>query len=456
MLTKLDKRHILAATSAVLTVTTLILGCGSGTGDPVGYGDDDEPVYRVVLSPKTGWRDTYYDVYVPTGKSPRLAVGSYAGFTSRILLRFDLEDIPKIVSVEDITNVVLRLAYYRESGELNDASYAYGDVTISAHRLFAGFDEDRATWYRARRYRNWTEPGGEFGPAVAEAIIGDPPYKREYIRLDITDTFFEWVNNPDANYGLMLKAVGEATTDGIKEFFSIDEKSKEDAPRLVITYIDDDGEKAYHEVIPQKDCFITLADSKFAGDTVNGHEKELEFGSFNGYGRRLLVRFDLSPSKSGIPADASIIRARLRLFYRPAGRDDRVGIAGYQLLSGFTQSDTQDKLESIRYHDNEKYVERDFEKEKPGYVDLYINELLQEWVTGTKLNHGLMIKADDETEAAVFPTFASADTNQPERTPHLEVLFTSPTPPWFDVPEGTSSSPGGFTPDMEVPGCGPR
>jgi len=430
--------------------------CGSGTGDPVGYGDEDEPVYRVVLSPKTGWRDTYYDVYVPTGKSPRLAVGAYAGFTSRILLRFDLEDMPKIVSMEDITNVVLRLAYYRESGALNDASYAYGDVTVSAHRLSAGFDEDRATWYKARRYRNWTEPGGEFGPAVGEGVIGDPSYQREYIRLDITDTFFEWVNNPDANHGLMLKAKDEATTDGIKEFFSIDEKSKEDAPRLIITYIDDDGEKAYHEVIPQKDCFITLADSKFADDRINGYEKELEFGSFNGYARRLLVRFDLSPVASGIPADASIIRARLRLFYRPAGRDDRVSIAGYQLLSGFSEGDTQDGLASIRYHDNEKYVERDYQMESPGYVDLYVNELLQEWVTGTRPNLGLMIKADDETEAAVFPTFASADTDHPERTPYLEVLFTSPTPPWFDAREGASSSPGGFGPAVEVLDCVPR
>jgi hypothetical protein len=456
MLIGLKKLHKLTVIGAALTAGAFICGCGSGTGDPVGYGDEDEPVYRVVLSPKTGWRDTYYDVYVPTGKSPRLTVGSYAGFTSRVLLRFDLEDIPKVVNVEDITNVVLRLSYYRESGELNDSSYSYGDVTISAHRLYAAFDEDRATWYRARRYRNWTKPGGDFGPAVGEAAIGDPSYRREYVRLDITDTFFEWVNNPDGNHGLILKAEDEATTNGIKEFFSIDEKSKEDAPRLVITYIDDDGVKAYHEVVPQKDCFITLADSKFTGDRINGHEKELDFGSFNGYGRRLLVWFDLSPGKSGIPTDASIIRARLRLFYRPAGRDDRVGVAGYQLLSGFSEGNTQDELELIRYHDNEKYVDRDYQKEKPGYVDLYVNELVQEWVTGTKPNLGLMIKAENETEAAVFPTFASADTDHPERTPYLEVLFTSPSPPWFDGGEGTSSFPNGFTPPTEVIDCGPR
>jgi hypothetical protein len=447
---------LIVAVVAVFVIAVVIYGCGSGTGDPTGYDKEDDPVYRVVISPKTGWRDTFYDVYVPTGKSPRLAVGSYAGFTSRSLIRFDLEEIPKIIPVGKITNVVLRLAYYRESGELNDDSYAYGDMTISAHRLYAGFDEDRATWFKAHRYRNWVEPGGEFGPTIAEAVVRDPSYQREYIRLDITDTFFEWVNNPDINHGLLLKADNEAAADGIKEFYSIDEKSKEDAPRIVITYIDDDGVKAYHEVIPEKDCFITLADSKFPGDEIKGDEKELEFGSFNGYGRRLLVWFNLTPAKCGIPTDASIIRARLRMFYRPAGRDDRIDIAGFRLLDGFMGDNTQDELEFIKYHDNEEYIEKSYGKEGPGYVDLYINELVQEWITGTRPNLGLMIKAANETEAAIFPKFASAETEHPERIPYLEVLFTSPTPPWFGGDGGTQSETIGSTPLTEARVCEPE
>jgi hypothetical protein len=438
---------------AVFIAAAVMCGCGSGTGDPTGYDDEDRPVYKVVISPKTGWRDTYYDVYVPTGKSPRLVVGSYAGLTSRAMIRFDLEEIPKLVNVEKVTSAVLRLAYYRESGELNDDSYAYGDMIISTHRLYADFDEDRATWYRARRYRNWAEPGGDFGPAIAEAFVGEPSYRREYVRLDVTDTFFEWVANPDSNYGILLKAKEETTADGLKELYSIDEKSKEDAPRLVITYIDDEGVKAYREVVPEKDCFITLADDKFPGDIVKGREPELEFGSFNGYGRRLLFWFDLSPGACGIPPDASIIRARLRLFYRPAGRDDRIEIAGYRILDGFTEGDTQDNLEFIHYHNNEKYIEREYRKEKPGYVDLYINKLLQEWITGTKPNLGLMVKADDETGAAIFPTFASDDTEHPERTPYLEVLFTSPTPPWFG--ESVSTYTVDLVPATEVSVCDP-
>jgi hypothetical protein len=184
MMDVLRKNGSLMVIAAAFLLTVVICGCGSGTGDPTGYDEDDKPVYKVVISPKTGWRDTYYDVYVPTGKSPRLAVGSYGGFTSRSLVKFDLEEIPKIIPAGKITNVVLRLAYYRESGELNDDSYAYGDMVISAHRLYTDFDEDRATWFKAYRYRNWTEPGGDFGPVVAEAVVGEPSYKREYIRLD--------------------------------------------------------------------------------------------------------------------------------------------------------------------------------------------------------------------------------------------------------------------------------
>jgi hypothetical protein len=456
MMDALTKISSLTVITAAFVLTVVIYGCGSGTGDPTGYDEDDKPVYKVVISPKTGWRDTYYDLYKPTGKSPRLAVGSYGGFTSRSLVRFDLEEIPKIVPVGKITNVVLRLAYYRESGELNDDSYAYGDMVISAHRLYADFDEDRATWFKAHRYRNWTEPGGDFGPVAAEAVLGEPSYKREYIRLDITDTFFDWVDNPDVNHGLLLKAKNEATAGGIKEFYSIDEKSKEDAPRIIITYIDEDGVKAFHEVVPEKDCFITLAESKFPGGEINGHDGELEFGSFNGYGRRLLLWFDLTPPKCGIPADASIIKARLRLFYRPAGRDDRIDITGFRLLDGFTENDTQDDLEFIKYHDNEKYIEKSYEKEGPGYVDLYINELVQEWVTGTRPNLGLMIKAANETEAAMFPTFASADTEHPERVPYLEVLFTSPTPPWFGEDGGAYSGTAGLSTCTEERVCEPE
>lgn len=424
---------ITALVSGFVAVGAGLFGCGKGTGDPAGYDDPGSLVYRAVLSPKTGWRDTYYDVYVPTGKSTRLVIGSYAGYTSRALMRFDLEEMPKLVELDHVTSVALRLAYYREPGKLNDDEYAEGDVTISAHRLYCEFDEDRATWYKARRYRNWTEAGGDFGPAVAKALVGSPSNRRKYINLDITDTFFEWVNNPRTNFGILLKAENESGGLGIKEFFSIDEKSKPDAPELVITY-EEDGEKAHYSVIPEKDCFITLADERFPGERVNGYDDELEFGSFNGYGRRLLVRFDVSPAASGIPPDASIVKARLSLFYKPAGRAERVNIAGYQLLEDFSESQNQAELEFIRYHDNEKVAAREYKNEKPGYVDIYLSELVQEWVTGTRRNYGVMIKADDETDAALFPTFASGDTPYADRVPYLEVLFTSPRPPWFNSP----------------------
>jgi len=412
------------------------LACGNPTANPVGFDGPERPLHRKVVYPAdTDWRDSYYDIFVPTGRHYRLAVGSWGEegnrFRSRVLLHYDLGDIPKLIPVAKITAVYLELSYFRVSGYLNDDVYSYGDVMLEARPLRRRFDEDRATWWQATRKENWTTEGGDLGPVVATAVVGDPSYQRRYVRMDITGLALDWISNPHRNYGLALKAAAEDNAPGIKEFYSTNEAVGGNAPRLEIVYIDDDGEKAYRIVAASKDCFITDYDGAFRGGERHGRDEYLSFGSFNGYGRRVVLYFDLSPAATGIPADASIARARLRLFYDPAGRDERVYVAVYRLLAAFDEDAAQATLSLQRYHDNVAYVDREFKKEPPGYVDIYINPLVQEWVSGKYPNYGLMIKAPDESAAQAFPRFGAQDNGEADRRPYLEIEYTRPAEPWF-------------------------
>jgi len=420
-----------AALAAVILAAALF-GCGSPTGDPVGFEPVDRPVHKVIVRPAdVDWRDTCYDVFVPTGRHYRLAAGGWAGYRSRILLRYDLSQIPKEVPLHDITSVDLKLTYQRVSGSLNDDIYSYGHVTLEAHALKRRFDQGRATWWRATTRDDWTTEGGDFGPTVARAEVGDPAYYRRYIRMDVTGLALDWISNPHQNFGLLLKVADEEAEPGIREFYSTDRQPPGKAPQLEIGYRDEDGNKAYRVVAPQRDCFITSYDDTFGGGDVHGYDPYLEFGSFNGYGRRALFYFDLRPESSGIPREASIARARLRLYYVPAGRDERVYVAVYRLMRLFDEGSKQDKLELQRYHDNFAYADREFKREQPGYVDLYVNTLVQEWVSGRQPNYGLVIKAPDEASAQVFPRFGSQENANEDRRPYLEVEYTLPAEPWF-------------------------
>lgn len=413
------------------------MSCGAPTSDPVGFQPPDRPVKKVKLFPAdVGWRDTFYDIFAPTGRHYRLAVGSYGApdrFRSRTLLHFDVGDVPKEVSISKIRGVFLSLPYLRVSGSLNDDIYAEGDVTIEVRPLRRDFDEDRATWWRASRKENWSVEGGDYGPAVADAVIGRPSYQRQYVNFDVTALGLEWLANPYRNYGVVLKLKDEEESAGvgIKEFYSTNQYSKVNAPRLEIAYVDDEGEKVYRVLLPEKDCFITEYGGEFGGGEVHGYDEFLDFGSFNGYARRVLLYFNLSPAATGIPATASVARARLRLFYLPAARDERVRIAVYRLTAAFEEGAKQDVLELQKFHDNYAYIDREFMKEPPGYVDLYVNSLVQEWISGKHPNYGLVIKAPDESTAQAFPRFAAKDNGDPARRPFLEIEYTLPPEPWY-------------------------
>ncbi len=429
----LTHRHS-ASPFALAAVMLAVLSCGAPTGDPVGF-QPPGPIHKVTIYPAdVDWRDTCYDVFVPTGRHYRLAVGSWGGYRSRILLHFAVGDIPKEIPIANITSVTLALPYLRVSGSVNDDVYSYGDVTVTAHGLRRRFDEDLATWWRATFKNNWAQEGGDFGPAVASAVIGDPTYQQELIRMDITGLALEWLGSPHRNYGLLLKAADEASYPGFKEFYSSNEHTEGKAPRLEIQYIDDEGEKAYRTLIPDMDCFITESDNFFGGDEVHGHDAYLDFGSFNGYGRRMLFYFDLTPGASDIPADASIARARLRLFYLPAGRDETVEVAVFRLLAKFNENADQDTLEMQPFHDDLAYGHKEFKEEAPGYVDIYLNTLVQEWVSKEHPNYGLIIKAPDESLAQVFPRFGAQENADSGRRPYLVVEYTVPEEPWYKKP----------------------
>ena len=122
----------------------------------------------------------------------------------------------------------------------------------------------------------------------------------------------------------------------------------------------------------------------------------------------------------------------MRLYHKPAGRDERINIVANRLVEPFGQFDTQDELEGTKYHDNFDYIAKKFVHEEPGFADFYVNPLVQEWVNGKFPTYGMVIKPEDETIPNFYPSFASAQNDEPTRTPHMEVWFTVPSRPWYE------------------------
>ncbi len=75
--------------SAVLLILTL--SCGPLDRYPTGYEESgfNQEVYTTYVYAESGIEDTWSPVYINTGLSRKIAVGSWGGYHIRSLLRFE-------------------------------------------------------------------------------------------------------------------------------------------------------------------------------------------------------------------------------------------------------------------------------------------------------------------------------------------------------------------------------
>ena len=170
--------------------------------------------------------DAYISQWAPNanfGQEPTLLVRT--GDVRLSLIRFPLDVLPAHARV-----ISAHLGLY----------FTYRDhaipITLEAYRLTRGWEESTVTWRHADG-GEWEQPGAS-GPSDREATpvtsveINPTP---GWVDLDITEAVTYWLSHPEANFGVLLRAVQQA---GVQYTFLSNEWGEiSKRPRLTIRYV---------------------------------------------------------------------------------------------------------------------------------------------------------------------------------------------------------------------------
>jgi hypothetical protein len=417
---------LLIALSGLLLILTL--SCGPLDRYPTGYEEAgfNQEVYTAYVYAESGIQDTWSPVYINTGHSRKICVGSWGGYHIRSLLRFELGDVPKQINVRNITTCELRLYMQHQYGYFNDNIYNQGEVTVEAHRMYHGWAETRATWLTSNGENFWE--GGSFGPAVGSVIVGDANDRGKWISIDITPLVLDWIAAPSDNRGLILTAHDELTSQAIKEFASLNTWDKTRVPRIVINYTS--GDLGLHkkrlEVGVEKDTTIGYYADDPLWSYKPGHDNFLCVGAFDGYARRTYLKFNLSEEATGIPSTANVVWAQLRLWYWPEGRSEGHRLRINRLLWDWSEDDNIGELRQLKLDNQITVNTRQIWKRPPGYQNFVINGMVQKWIDGTNPNYGMVIRNSDELKEEGFAYFASREYSDADKRPLLTIKYTLP------------------------------
>jgi len=413
----------------------IVLSCAGDDDSPVGYDwlDWNSDVYTVILYPTDAWQDTYFDCYVNTGRDVRLLVGRFDHYLFRSLIMFRPQDLD-FGADSDITGARIRLAMEKEVGVLNDAVYNQGGLEIEVAPLYVSWGEGDATWYHADHYTEWD--GGIFGAVEGIAYAQDAEEDITYVDIEITDLCRDWVADPNNNFGVIIKARDE-NQQVVKEFYSLDILTREGMPKLTIEY-QENGEKKSVTIPPAIDCFIATSDEHLSDSDVCGYEDIIKVGGFNGYSFRSPMFFDVSEEATGIPNDATVVLAELKLYYHPNSKGEEAVIRAYKMLEFFDESMNRGTLAPLDFDPEESYGSMQIEGAPAGYQSIYINQLVQDWISGTAPNYGLLLAGDEEDEDKSFALKFSS-LNEPDSSfqPYLIVKFTLAPGSYFPQTDDT-------------------
>jgi len=191
------------------------------------------PVRRLVLrngvDGYTGNSDVYISNYFPNsnfGDSEFLSIRT-ANIAS-ILTRFDLTSIPPGSQVLQATYYVLALSSSNPAG-----------LAAITHGLLRPWSMSEATWNQALTGVAWGQAGASLAGVDRSAVPRDSIVMTKvnnWYSLDLTTIAQQWVNAPQSNYGLILRAPG--TTNAVQyNLASSRHANLEARPFLVVEYL---------------------------------------------------------------------------------------------------------------------------------------------------------------------------------------------------------------------------
>lgn len=177
--------------------------------------------------------------------SNALGGGVFAGVTNsgekrRALVRFDLSTIP---AGSTITSVTLRMNCEQSSGvaapfSVHRVTASWGEGTSNGGLSGGGAASTTgdATWiHRFFNTENWTTPGGDFiSTASASINIQDLGFY-EWTGAGLVADAQAWVNDPEMNFGLLIKSNEVASRTG-KRFGSRETSIPDRIPKLIVEF----------------------------------------------------------------------------------------------------------------------------------------------------------------------------------------------------------------------------
>ncbi|MGQ9707225.1 MAG: DNRLRE domain-containing protein [bacterium] len=409
----------------IITIMFLFSFCHKETEDLIGYDflPYDSNIYTIKVYPDENWSDNFFDCYVNTGQDTRLLIGSWGGYRFRSLLYFDTS-LLNLKSNAHITSAKIRLCYQKKESELNDNVYNNGTLTILASKVYQEWFENEVTWDWRNHNDKWD--GGRFGPSVGSAVVGEAKNDYAYIYIDITPVAIDWLISPRTNFGIIFYAKNENSAETIKEFYSLNKFTEEFIPLLIVNY-EYKNEKFEVSCPPMRDATIVKNTEEVGEETITGHDELVYIGGFDGYSRRSLFHFDLSEDKTGLPKNATIVRASLNLYFLPYSKGDLGHMIVFMLKEGFDEDTKVRDLRCLDFDRDEKYGELEIESSSAGYKEVIINKLIQRWIYGTDTNFGLIIRGDYDTkDSHDILRFASKDNANSDMRPYIEIKYTIP------------------------------
>jgi RHS repeat-associated protein len=170
------------------------------------------------------------------GDVTSLYVGTSAAQIHRVLLSFDLRDIPVGASITDA-----KFSLW--------ANYTVPSLVVDTHNVRAEWREgsghydctaDGATWYDGFGGIKWTANGGDFDATAAASVTLPGVNTPGWYDFGVTSLVSAWANGDSPNLGMIVKLRDETLANGRRFTFSSDDETVAPTlrPKLVVTYAD--------------------------------------------------------------------------------------------------------------------------------------------------------------------------------------------------------------------------
>ncbi|MBD3401191.1 MAG: DNRLRE domain-containing protein [Candidatus Coatesbacteria bacterium] len=425
--------------SLIIALLVLLAGvaCEPTTSNPLGSELDDreQEVYTLIIEPDVDWVDTGYYGYSNTDGSIKLAVGRVDDTIVRSLIEFDLDDLPGEVDADNLERAYVQYYYTRGYSVANWRPINRGELRVDVHALGADWVDEEADWlYRSADHR-WDSQGGDFGPTYSSFVLEElETGDAETRRFEVTQLVLDWLADPDAYHGLLLKAADEAGASCVKEFYSDDLQASDNRPYLLVVYESSDGEKREARIQAEQDVHIARNTADGGSGYSYGADPELELGIAYGSSRRLVFDFALQE----LPDEATINLARLELYSSFPDRAYEQTLYLQHLLEDVDEGYTQEQLRAAELADDDEGIYgRDITGAPGGYYDFQIAPIVQDWLAGDYEQHGLVLRLGHTLDYAQSIRVATSQTPYENRRPRLVIKYTLPPGYWSTAPVGT-------------------